>query len=384
MRVFAFKPIEFIPHGTKFPFVSWFKVCFGLSLLAMIATAVMIPTMGLNFGIDFRGGSIVEIETKANPADLADLRNKVTGLGLGEVRLQTFGAPNKILIRIAEQPGGDAEQQAAQAKVREALAGIAEVKRTGVVGGTVSRELVQQAVLAIILTCAGIFLYVWLRFEWQFALGCVVALIHDVMFTVGLFVIFQWDFDLAIVGALLTILGYSVNDTVVIYDRIRENLRKYKRMPLPELLDLSVNETLSRTIMVAGTAFVALLALWLFGGEVIRGFTFAMLFGVVVGTYSSVFIAAPFLIMIGIKRDWSGSGASAAKQPRNERTPQRAAASGKAGDDYEVPAHFADDAGEPAPVRTAGAAALAGELSSSGGGKSRQGPPKRAKKRSKR
>ena len=172
-----------------------------------------------------------------------------------------------------------------------------------------SGELLEKALIALLLTCAGIFVYVWLRFEWQFALGAVVALFHDVYITAGVFSAFQIDFDLTIVAALLTILGYSINDTVVIYDRIRENLRKYKKKPLQDLIDLSVNETLSRTIMTAGTTFLALLALYIFGGEVIRGFTFAMLFGVIFGTYSSVFIAAPFLILLGVKRDWSGVAA---------------------------------------------------------------------------
>jgi preprotein translocase subunit SecF len=164
-----------------------------------------------------------------------------------------------------------------------------------------------------------IFAYLWFRFEWQFALGAVVSLIHDVMFTLGIFALFQLDFDLTIVAALLTILGYSINDTVVIYDRIRENLRRYKRMPLGDLLDLSVNETMSRTIMTVGTVLMALIALYFFGGEVIRGFTFAMLFGVIVGTYSSVFIAAPFLILIGVKRDWSGLEKAKTAKPAGER-----------------------------------------------------------------
>lgn len=383
MRVFAFKPVEFIPHGTRIRFVAYFKLLFGLSVAAIVGTAVLLGTVGLNFGIDFRGGMSIVIETAANPADMAGLRSKLGSIGLGEVRLQTFGEPNRVMIRIAEQPGGEKAQQEAVTKVQKELGDNAKVLSTNVIGGTVSGELVQQAVLAIILTCLGIFIYVWLRFEWQFALGCVVALVHDVMFTVGLFAVFQWDFDLAIVGALLTILGYSVNDTVVIYDRIRENLRKYKRMPLPELLDLSVNETLSRTIMVAGTAFVALLALYFFGGEVIRGFTFAMLFGVVVGTYSSIFIAAPFLVMIGIKRDWSGT-ATASKMPRNERPVGRSAPAKSTADSYEVPEQFAHK-----PIAAAAQVAAGGETSPSRPAtpsteRPKQGAPKRSKKRSKR
>ena len=196
--------------------------------------------------------------------------------------------------------------------------GSKELRREQV-GSTVSKELINSAIWALVFTNLVIFIYVWFRFEWQFALGAIVSMIHDVFFTIGVFALFRLDFDLTTVAALLTILGYSINDTVVIYDRIRENLRRYKRMPLGDLLDLSVNETMSRTIMTVGTVFMALLALYFFGGEVIRGFTFAMLFGVLVGTYSSVFIAAPFLILIGVKRDWSGlekakSGAAGAKQ----------------------------------------------------------------------
>jgi preprotein translocase subunit SecF len=298
------KPIELIPQRTKIPFVSFFKFFLVLSTSLNVLTIVLLATVGLNFGIDFRGGTLIEIRTQG-PADIAALRSTLSGLGVGEVQIQEFGTPQDVLIRVAEQPGGEKAQQVAVAKVQGALGSGIEIRRTEVVGSTVSGELLQRAVWAVVLTCLGIFIYVWFRFEWQFALGAIVALVHDVFITVGVFSAFQFEFDLTVVAALLTILGYSINDTVVIYDRIRENLRKYKKMPLDQLLDLSVNETLSRTIMTVGTTFLALLALYLFGGEVIRGFTFAMLFGVLVGTYSSVFIAAPFLILIGVKREWS-------------------------------------------------------------------------------
>jgi preprotein translocase subunit SecF len=312
------KPIELIPQGTKIPFVSYFKFFFALSTALNLLTIILLATVGLNFGIDFRGGTLMEVRTQG-PADVASLRSTLSGLGLGEVQIQEFGSPENVLIRVAEQPGGEKAQQEAVSKVQGALGSGVEIRRTEVVGSTVSGELLEKAVLAIVLTCLGVFIYVWFRFEWQFALGAIVALIHDVLLTVGVFAAFQLDFDLTVVAALLTILGYSINDTVVIYDRIRENLRKYKKMPLDQLLDLSVNETLSRTIMTVGTTFLALLALYLFGGEVIRGFTFAMLFGVIVGTYSSVFIAAPFLVLIGIKRDWSNVKL-APKRSRTGRT----------------------------------------------------------------
>ncbi len=303
---FSFKPIELIPQNTKIPFVSFFRLCMASSAALFITTIVLLATVGLNYGIDFRGGTLIEIQTSNGPADISEIRSKLGDLGLGEIQIQEFGAPNEVMIRVAEQPGGDQAQQQAVAKIDQALGKGVDIRRTEVVGGTVSGELVQKALIAVVLTCVGIFIYVWFRFEWQFALGAVVALFHDVFLTVGIFSALQLDFDLTIVAALLTILGYSINDTVVIFDRIRENLRKYKKKPLTELVDLSINETLSRTVMTTGTTFVALLALYIFGGEVIRGFTFAMLFGILIGTYSSVFIASPFLILFGVKRDWSG------------------------------------------------------------------------------
>ncbi len=307
MRLLTLKPIEYIPRNTRIPFVSYFKACMAFSILALVTTVILLATVGLNYGIDFKGGTLMEVKSTHGPADVAAMRSTLHNLNLGEVQLQTFGSPDDVLIRIAEQPGGEKAQQEAVAKVRGVLGEGFEVRRVEVVGGVVSGELISQAIWAIVFTCFGIFLYVWFRFEWQFAIGAIVALVHDVVFTIGIWSAFQLEFNLTIVAALLTILGYSINDTVVIYDRIRENLRKYKRMPLAELLDLAVNETLSRTIMTAGSVFIALLALYFFGGEVIRGFVFAMLFGTVVGTYSSIFIAAPFLILIGIKRDWSGT-----------------------------------------------------------------------------
>ena len=299
------KPLFRLPQKMNLKFVKYFKLCLGLSIFAILGTAVLLSTVGLNFGIDFKGGTLMQIQTP-EAADVSGLRTKLTAIGLGEIQLQSFGQPNEVLIRFPEQAGGPEAQKTAADKVfAELPAGSKELRREQV-GSTVSHELITSAIWAIVLTNLVIFAYVWFRFEWQFALGAIVSLVHDVMFTIGIFSLFQLDFDLTIVAALLTILGYSINDTVVIYDRIRENLRKYKRMPLGDLLDLSVNETMSRTIMTVSTVMMALTALYIFGGEVIRGFTFAMLFGTLVGTYSSVFIAAPFLILIGVKRDWSG------------------------------------------------------------------------------
>jgi preprotein translocase SecF subunit len=280
-------------------------------------------THGLNFGIDFKGGTLMQVQTPM-AVDAPQLRTTLHDLGIGEIQLQNFGKNDELLIRFPEQEGGPEAQKAAADKVLQALpAGTKELRREQV-GSTVSKELINSAIWALVLTNLVIFAYVWFRFEWQFALGAVVSLVHDVMVTLGVWSLFQLDFDLTIVAALLTILGYSINDTVVIYDRIRENLRKYKRMSLRDLLDLSVNETMSRTIMTVGTVLMALIALYFFGGEVIRGFTFAMLFGVLVGTYSSVYIAAPFLVMIGVKRDWSGVDKGKGKVAQPEAKPNRA------------------------------------------------------------
>ncbi len=308
------KPLFRLPQKMNLRFVKYFKLCLGLSIFAILGTIVLLSTVGLNFGIDFKGGTLMQIETPGS-ADVGALRTKLSSLGLGEVQLQTFGQANEVLIRFPEQSGGPNAQKAAAENVLKALPSGSKELRREQVGSTVSKELINSAIWALVCTNIVIFIYVWFRFEWQFALGAIVSMIHDVMFTIGVFSLFRLDFDLTTVAALLTILGYSINDTVVIYDRIRENLRRYKRMPLGELLDLSVNETMSRTIMTVGTVFMALLALYFFGGEVIRGFTFAMLFGVLVGTYSSVFIAAPFLILIGVSRDWSGVEKSKGVKP---------------------------------------------------------------------
>ncbi len=338
------KPLFRLPQKMNLRFVKYFKLCLGLSIAAIIATIVLLSTVGLNFGIDFRGGTLMEIKTEG-PADVAALRTKLSRLGLGEVQLQTFGAPDQILIRFSEQAGGPDAQKAAADKVRAALGTGIQERRTEQVGSTVSKELINSAIWALVLTNLVIFIYVWFRFEWQFALGAIVSLVHDVMFTIGVYSLFGLDFDLTTVAALLTILGYSINDTVVIYDRIRENLRRYKRMPLGDLLDLSVNETMSRTIMTVGTVLMALMALYIFGGEVIRGFTFAMLFGVLVGTYSSVYVAAPFLILIGVKRDWSGLDKGKGKERSAGQASKEGFPAPRTGS-AEIPARFADDDGE--------------------------------------
>ncbi len=305
---------QIISFGSALPIMAYARVCFVVSLALMVLSMVLFMTMGLNYGVDFKGGSMIEVQSKTGPADIGDLRSKVSRLGLGDVQIQAFGSERDVLIRVEQQPGGEKAQQAALGQVLGAIGEGYEQRRVEVVGPAVSSELRTTGLIAVLCSIIAIILYVWFRFEWQFAIGAVVALVHDVLITVGVFSLLRLEFDLSTVAALLTILGYSVNDTVVVADRIRENLRKYKRMELSELLNLSINETLSRTLMTSLTTIVVLVALYVLGGQVIHNFTFAMMFGVIIGTYSSIFIAAPLLLYLGVKREWSGvaKGAPAA------------------------------------------------------------------------
>jgi preprotein translocase subunit SecF len=293
--------MRIVPDDTKFDFMRFRRISFPISALLTILAITLYFTHGLNFGIDFRGGSLLEVQQKGGPADLAQMRATLGALNLGEVQLQQFGGPSDVLIRIGQQPGGDAEQQAAIQKVRGALGDSVDYRRTEVVGPRVSGEFLAQGVGGLMLAIVGILIYLWFRFEWQFALGAMIANVHDLVLTIGFMSIAQIDFDLTSIAALLTILGYSLNDTVVIYDRIREMLRRYKKMSMTELLNVSINSTLSRSIITHVTVTLALLALLLFGGKAIHSFTATMMFGVVlVGTYTSIFIAAPILIYLGV------------------------------------------------------------------------------------
>ena len=328
-----FKGFDFFPHDLRLPFMRFKGLCFGLSVLFMALSLLLFFTRGLNYGVDFKGGSLIEVQSKNGPADLHEMRIKLNALGIGNVQIQSFGADTDVLIRVEQQPGGEAEQQVAMKKVVETLGDSYTQRRIEVVGPTVSSELRRTGTIAVFASILAIIVYVWFRFEWQFALGAVVALVHDVLATVGLFSLLQLDFDLSIVAALFsTILGYSVNDTVVVSDRIRENLRKYKRMDLNELLNVSINETLSRTILTGMTAIAGILALLIFGGEVIRNFSFAMLFGIIIGTYSSIFIAAPLLDYLGVRRDTVGHAVKAkeaAAVKAKEPTPAKAKAASR-------------------------------------------------------
>ncbi len=314
-----FKGHDFFPHGTMLPFMKYKGLCVGLSIVMMALSLGIILVKGFNFGVDFKGGSLIEVREMHGNADVAMMRDKLGGLGLGDVQIQSFGTEADVLIRLEQQPGGEDAQQAAANRVLEALGGDYEQRRIEVVGPAVSGELRMTGVIAVLASIVAIVAYVWFRFEWQFSVGVVVGLFHDVLVTAGIFSLFELAFDLSIVAALLTILGYSVNDSVVVADRIRENLRRYKKMPLNELLNLSINETLSRTILTGVTTIAVLLSLFFLGGEVIRYFTFAMLFGVLIGTYSSIFVSAPLIDYLGIKREWSGEGAKPAPDAASAR-----------------------------------------------------------------
>jgi preprotein translocase subunit SecF len=301
VRLFNIPMLRIVPDDTKFDFMQFRRISFPISALLSLLAIVFFFHPGLNLGIDFKGGTLLEIQDKSGTADLAKMRTTLGGLGLGEVQLQQFGGPADVLIRVAQQPGGEVAQQVAVDKVKGALGTGVEYRRTEVVGPRVSGELLSWGMIGIISAIGCILVYLWFRFEWQFALGAMIANVHDLVLTLGFMAVMQIDFDLTSIAALLTILGYSLNDTVVIYDRIREMLRRYKRLPMTELLNISINSTLSRSIITHVTVTLALLALFFAGGHAIHGFVTTMMFGVVlVGTYTSVFIAAPILIYLGV------------------------------------------------------------------------------------
>lgn len=361
---------KLVPEETNIPFTRWRMVAFGISTLLLIASIGLVAMQGLNLGVDFKGGVTLEV-TDTEPMDIDAVRDTVRALGLGEpqvqsiedamrtdeglvITLQKQDVTDDAAIPDAAKPSdqssgqtpeqipGQAEDQAASASPSRAInleteadpeaqlqskaesaqfAALTQVKtalsellgegvdfpREEVVGPTVSGELIQSGVTAIILAIGMMLVYIWLRFEWQFSVGAILALAHDITLTLGVFALTRIEFNLPIIAALLTIVGYSMNDTVVVYDRVRENLRKYKKKPLAELLDLSINETLARTVMTSVTTLLALVSLYFLGGDVLRGFTFAMIWGVIVGTYSSIFVASPLLLLLGVKRDWSNN-----------------------------------------------------------------------------
>ena len=309
------KPIRFIPDDTKIAFMRVSRFGFIVSGILCAASILLFIFVGLNVGVDFKGGTVLTIRTE-QPANIDSLRTTIDGLGLGQAELQEFGSPNDVLIRIGTQDGGEEAQQNAISKIKQALGTGVEYRSVEVVGPKVSGELAQEGILAVVLSIICVLIYVWFRFEWQFAIGAVFSLLHDVLLTIGLFCLLGIEFNLQIIAAILTIVGYSLNDTVVIFDRIREFLRKYKSMPLADLIDFSINSVLPRTVLTSVTVLVALLALYIFGGEVLRGFTFTMIWGVIVGTYSSYFIASPVLLLLGTVRENVKAGVRAAAAAR--------------------------------------------------------------------
>lgn len=317
--------LKLVPENTSFDFFSRWKLWLGISGAMMVVAFASFMLQGLNFGIDFRGGTTIRTQS-AQEVDVGLYRDAITPLGLGDVSITevfdpTFGPDENVaMIRIQAQDDAEAVSAATITAVEDALrAVVPDIQFVSVesVGPKVSGELIQTAVLAVVLAIGAVLVYIWLRFEWQFALGAVAALVHDVLLTIGIFSELQIRFDLAIIAALLTIVGYSLNDTVVVFDRVRENLRKYKTKDLKEVLNLSINETLSRTVMTSVTTLLALVSLYVLGGDVIRGFVFAMIWGVIVGTYSSVFVASTILLWLGVKRDWSKPSNTAGNQFAN-------------------------------------------------------------------
>ncbi len=305
--------LKLVPAQTNWDFFKFSKLTLGLSGLAMVASIALFFVVGLNFGIDFRGGTTIRTES-TTPVVVSDYRAALDPLELGDISITevfdpTFEADQHVtMVRIQAQEGAEAITVETINAVQGALLSLdpsLTFPSVESVGPKVSGELVKTAVLAVVAAIAAVLFYIWLRFEWQFSLGAVAALVHDVVLTIGIFSVLQIKFDLAIIAALLTIVGYSLNDTVVVFDRVRENLRKYKKKDLKDVLNLSINETLSRTVMTSVTTLIALISLFVLGGDVIRGFVFAMIWGVVVGTYSSIFVASAILLRLGVKRDWS-------------------------------------------------------------------------------
>lgn len=297
--------IKLLPQKTNFHFVAFARLAATLSILAVIATVVGTFYPGLNLGIDFKGGTVLELNTGTKPVDLAKVRGAIAGLHLGDVQVQTFGKPSDAIVRFQTPAGANPGVVVTNVKaaVTQAMAGQVTFSRTDVVGPEVSDELKVRGAGALLAAIGLMLLYIWFRFELQFGLGAVVALFHDVTLSFGLILLLRLEFSLNLIAALLTIIGYSMNDTVVVFDRLRENRRKYKRMPLRELIDLSVNETLSRTVITGLTALLALSGLAVFGGESLRPLSIVLLFGIVIGTYSSIYVASPIILLWGVKRE---------------------------------------------------------------------------------
>ncbi|AMJ60215.1 protein translocase subunit SecF [Bosea sp. PAMC 26642] len=293
--------LRIVPDDTRFKIVRFRRFSYPFSAAYSVLVIALFLTVGLNFGIDFKGGTLIEMQAKAGRPDIAQVRATAHGLGFGEAEVQEFGSGGEISMRFALQPGGEAAQQGVVVKAREAFSGTYDFRRVETVGPRVSGELVQAGTLGVVLAVMGVLIYLWFRFEMQLAIGAILGTLHDIVLTVGFFLITQLEFNLTSIAAILTIVGYSLNETVVVFDRTRELLRRYKTMPIPDLLDLSVNSTLSRTAITSTTTVLALIALVFFGGTAIEGFALVMLFGVVVCTYSAMFVSTPVLLYLDVR-----------------------------------------------------------------------------------
>ena len=314
------KLLRLAPENTNFGFMRFRRFSYPFSAIMSIVSVLMFILVGVNFGIDFAGGTLLELRATSGMADLAHLRAAGDSLGLGNVEVQGFGAPSDVTVRLGLQAGGDAAQQAAVDKLKAAIGEGYEVRRVEVVGPRVSGELVQSGTLGVVVSIFAVLIYLAFRFEWQFAVGAVIATMHDLLLTVGFFSVTHLEFNTTSIAAILTIVGYSLNEAVVVLDRIREVMRKYKRISTADMIDMSINAVLPRTIMTATTVFLALLALVFFGGEVIKSFSLAMMWGIFVGTYSSIFICSPILIYLGVRSENRDSFAPAAKPAEPKST----------------------------------------------------------------
>ncbi len=317
------KLLRLAPENTKFGFMRFRRVSYPFSATMSIISVVLFLALGMNFGIDFAGGTLMELRAKTGAADISELRANVKSLGIGDVEVQGFGAPSDVLLRFGVQKGGATAQEQTVAKVKNALQAKYDFRRVDVVGPRVSGELVQSGTLGVVLAIIAVLAYLWFRFEWQFAVGAIIATMHDLLLTVGFFSLTRLEFNTTSIAAILTIVGYSLNETVVVLDRIREMQRKYRRMPTDELIDISINAVLPRTIMTATTVFLALLSLVVFGGEVIRSFSIAMIWGIFVATYSSIFICSPMLIYLGLRNERGETPPAAAPAKSAKTKPQQ-------------------------------------------------------------
>lgn len=309
--------LKLVPSDTSINFLKHRRIALIFSLFLVASSIGLFVVKGLNLGIDFKGGILIEARNTTGPADISGLRADLGQLGLGDISLQEFGTPTDVLVRVQRQEGDEEAQIAAIAAISSTLGDSYDIRRTEFVGPTVGAELAEKGMLAVACALLAIMVYIWFRFEWQFSIAAILALAHDVLTTVGLFALTSFEFNLATVAAILTIAGYSINDTVVVFDRVRENLRRYKSYEIEDIINKSLNETLSRTVMTSFTTLLALLAITIFGGAILRDFALAMIWGVLIGTYSSVFVAVGFLSRFDIRHQEPDDGVDV---PETERS----------------------------------------------------------------